>query len=372
MTEGRDEPGDDEPPRSVGQEPGSAAQPTEPAAGLTEGAEPSADEAPSEATSEPPTIGWATGVQWEPIDPGRNVPVPGAVNFKVGPVFARTLDTFLRRPFFFLLLAVPGALVGLVGPSANGQPSSVWPTVIFFVLESVVTVPFAVAMIIATDDLRADREVSFRSVIERALGRTVPALISELVTSVALAGVVFLPAILGAQSLGAGGGAFVLIIVFVVLVYVGIRLLLSQPAIALDQLGPIQGLTRSWAVTKGSMWKLVGLSIAIGLLTLPLTIGAGILSSNSNETLSAGVAAITTFIAAPLTSIAFAIAYGDLTGRAASVRLLGPGSRNRRLLVAGILGLGVVVCLLAIPRTRSASVEGPVAKVSVDVGGTIR
>lgn len=351
MTEGRDVPGDVEAP----------------AADPTDTSEPPADE----ASSEPPTIGWATGVQWEPVDPGRNAPVPGAVNFKVGPVFGRTLDTFLRRPLFFVLLALPSALIGLVGPNANGQPSSLWPTFIFFALDSVVSVPFSVAMIIATDDLRADRELSFRSVIERALGRTVPALISELVTGVAAAGVVFLPAILGAQSLGAGGGAIVLILLFVVLVYVGIRLLLSQPAIALDQLGPIQGLTRSWAVTKGSMWKLIGLSIVIGLLTLPLTIGAGILSSNSSATLAAGVAAITTLIAGPLASIAFAIAYADLTGRPATDGLPGRRRRSRRTLVAAILGIGVVVCLIAIPKTRSASVEGPVAQVSVEVGGTI-
>lgn len=351
MTEGRDVPGDDEAPQ----------------ADPTDTSEPPADE----ASSEPPTIGWATGVQWEPVEPGRNAPMPGAVNFKVGPVFGRTLDTFLRRPLFFVLLALPSALIGLVGPNANGQPSSLWPTFIFFALDSVVSVPFFVAMIIATDDLRADRELSFRSVIERALGRTVPALISELVTGVAAAGAVFLPAILGAQSLGAGGGAIVLILLFVVLVYVGIRLLLSQPAIALDQLGPIQGLTRSWAVTKGSMWKLIGLSIAIGLLTLPLTIGAGILSSNTSETLAAGVAAITTLIAAPLTSIAFAIVYGDLTGRAATVPLPGRGRRNRRLLVAGMLGLGAVVCLVAIPRTRTALGGPPVDQVPLAVAGAV-
>ena len=352
MTEGRDVHGAD------------AAPPADP---IDEG-EPIAEPPPSES----PTIGWATGVQWEPVDPGRTTPVPGAVNFKVGPIFARTLDTFLHRPLFFLLLAIPGALVGLVGPNANVQPSSLWPTLIFFVLESVVSVPFAVAMIIATDDLRANRELSFRSVIERALGRTVPALISELVTSVALAGVVFLPAILGAQSLGAGGGVFVLLILFVVLVYVGIRLLLSQPAIALDQLGPIQGLTRSWALTKGSMWKLFGLSIAIGLLTLPLTIGAGILSSNTSETLATGVAAITTLLGAPLISIAFAITYGDLAGRAATVPLPGPGRRNRRLLVAAMLGLGVVVCLVAIPRTQSALGGAPVDEVPPAVAGAVR
>jgi hypothetical protein len=243
---------------------------------------------------------------------------------------------------------------------------------IFFLLDTVVAVPFSVAMIIATDDLRADRDLSFGSVIERALGRTIPALISQLVTGIAAAGFVFLPVILGAQSLGAGGGIFVLILFLVVIVYVSIRLMLSQPAIALDQLGPIQGLSSSWAATRGHMWKLTGLSLAIGLITLPITIGAGILSANANATLAPVVTAIATFIAAPFTSIALATAYGDLTRRPQANRPSEHGPRNRRLLVAAILGLGVVVCLIAIPRTQSTADARSLAQGSVDDSGVIR
>jgi hypothetical protein len=201
-------------------------------------------------------------------------------------------------------------------------------------------------------------------VIERALSRTVPALISELVTAVAAAGVVFLPAILGAQSLGASGGAIVLIVLFVVLVYIGIRLLLSQPAIALDQMGPIQGLTGSWAATKGNMWRLVGLVIALGLLTLPLSLGAGLLATNTSQAAALGVTAVTTLIAAPITAIALAITYGDLTGRPATEPLSGRGRRDRRVLIGAILLVGAVVCLIAIPRTQSAVALGSSAQVS--------
>jgi hypothetical protein len=352
MTEGRDVPGDGERPV------------TEPA----DGAGPPAAEAPSE----PPTIGWATGVQWEPVDPNPRAAVLDRVTFQIGSVVGRALDTFLRRPMLFVALAIPGALITIVGPAGTAQPTSPWPTLIFFLLDTVVAVPFAVAMIIATDDLRADRNPSFGSVIERALGRTISALISQLVTGIAAAGFVFLPVILGAQSLGAGGGIFVLILFLVVIVYVSIRLMLSQPAIALDQLGPIQGLSSSWAATKGNLWKLIGLTLAIGLLTLPITIGAGILSANANATLAPVVTAIATFIAAPFTSIALATAYGDLTRRPQADRPSEHGPRNRRLLVAAILGLGVVVCLIAIPRTQSALGGAPVDEVPPAVAGAVR
>jgi hypothetical protein len=351
MTEGRDVPGDVEAP------------PADP----TDETEPPADE----PSSEPPTIGWATGVQWEPIDPNRRAPVPDRVRLQIGSVFGRTLDTFLRRPLFFVGLAVPSALIALAGPSANAQPTSIGPALLFYLLDIVVSVPFSVAMIVATDDLRADRALSSRSVIERALGRTVPALISNLVTGAATTTIVFLPAILAAPSLGFGGGGFVLLLLFGILAYVSIRLSVSQPAIALDQLGPIEGLKRSWSVTRGNMWKLIGLAFATGLLPLPLSVGAGLLSVNSSEILGIGVSTIATLIAVPLTAIAPAIAYGDLSGRPATYPLPGRGRRNRRLLVAAILGVGVVVCLIAIPKTRSASVEGPVAQVFVEVGGTI-
>src|SRR5258706_493697 len=61
MTEGRDAPGDDEEPRPNGEEPGSGAEPSEPAervCALTDGSDRSADEAPSE----PPTLGPAAAL----------------------------------------------------------------------------------------------------------------------------------------------------------------------------------------------------------------------------------------------------------------------------------------------------------------------
>src|SRR4051794_39289652 len=85
---------DDEAPRSGGDEPGlTAAPPEPPAADPADGAEPAA----AEALSEPPTIGWVTGVGWEPATPEPAVLPPAGVKLQVGSVLGRTLDTFVRR-----------------------------------------------------------------------------------------------------------------------------------------------------------------------------------------------------------------------------------------------------------------------------------
>ena len=257
MTEGRDVPGDDEGP------------------------------------SEPPTIGWATGVQWEPTAPDAQAVLPPAgVRLGITSVLGRTLDTFIRHWMLFVVLAIPSVVVA-TGSSVvlrNPTTSSVGASLLVTLVGVAIDIVFSLSMIVATDDLRAGRELSLGSVIGRATSRAVAAILSTIAQILALVGVLIVPAVLlgvviavgrgggGAASGGAAIAILLLIVAVIVIAVVAIRWMLSQPAIVLDGFGPIKSLNRSWSVTRGNAWRLFGLYLLLGLLFLPLSIGLSILS----------------------------------------------------------------------------------------------
>src|SRR6476469_6329682 len=135
---------------------------------MTEGRdEPGDVEAPSDAPTEPPTIGWATDVKWEPAAPGPVVLPPAGVKLAVGSVIGRTFDTFIRQGPFFVVLAIPGAAIAIASTIIlSGSTSAAFS--LFVSLGSLaVDVIFVMAMIAAADDLRAGRIPTYGTVIRR-------------------------------------------------------------------------------------------------------------------------------------------------------------------------------------------------------------
>jgi membrane-anchored glycerophosphoryl diester phosphodiesterase (GDPDase) len=115
------------------------------------------------------------------------------------------------------------------------------------------------------------------------------------------------------------------------LFYFGARLMLMTPAAAAEEVGPIGLIVRSWRLTAGSVWKLIGFLILIALLvgilsTVVQIIGGlffalvagppepGSLSALLVTTLMAGV---NTVVAVCLTSL-IARMYTQLAGSAPS------------------------------------------------------
>jgi hypothetical protein len=52
------------------------------------------------------------------------------------------------------------------------------------------------------------------------------------------------------------------------------RLLVITPVIAAEDLGPLRSIRRSWGLTAGSFWKLLGFTLLIGLLTMIVMLAA--------------------------------------------------------------------------------------------------
>jgi MFS family permease len=326
------------------------------AAGDDDGAEPSADAAPSETPSEPPPIGWATGVQWEPAPEGPRVLPPAGVKLAVGSVIGRTLDMFIRRGPFFVVLALPSAVIAIVSTIIlSGSTSSVFT--LFVSLGSLaVAVIFTMAMIAAADDLRAGRIPTYGLVIRRAADRVGSAFLATLAQLAALVGLTLVAGLVIAFFLIGGniGGqviaALVAIAAIALLLAVAVRWSLLLAAIVLDRFGPLKGLSRSRAVTRGNAWRVFAVFAVFGVLFLPLSVGVFGLSLVPRTPVVLVLTIASGLLSGTLTAIATSITYGDLTGRPA----VEAGRDTRRnassILVAAILVVGAIALVLGGPN----------------------
>jgi hypothetical protein len=55
---------------------------------------------------------------------------------------------------------------------------------------------------------------------------------------------------------------------FFMLILTGVRLVFAQAALVSEELGPWEALHRSWQLTKGHFWRIVGISIVVGLILI--------------------------------------------------------------------------------------------------------
>jgi hypothetical protein len=92
------------------------------------------------------------------------------------------------------------------------------------------------------------------------------------------AGIAFLPMflLLPGQAFGQGqapGGLFfvLVLIYFLLCMAAAIRLLLATPVCAAERVGVIGIITRSWALTRGHFWKLLGFAILFWIAALVAT-----------------------------------------------------------------------------------------------------
>ncbi|HEV8546888.1 MAG TPA: glycerophosphoryl diester phosphodiesterase membrane domain-containing protein [Candidatus Limnocylindrales bacterium] len=335
MSEGRDDRGDETRLSADGEPRGPGEQPTD----------------------AQPGVGWAPAVPWAPVAPEPELGQLPHVTLGVGSVFGRTLDTFLSRPMLFVLLAFPTPILAAIRAILAGDPRTEGLGVPVALVEIVVGIAVTLSIILAADDLRAGREPSYDALIRRALDRSIEGILSTIVNFLALFGILFALAIVFVLIITVGGvagvvlGAVAIIVASIVCAVVFIRWSLAQPAIALDQRGPVQALNRSWQVTRGNALRIFGLFLVIGLAGLPLTFGLWILfASGANPIIVLLLTAATSLVLAPLAAIGTSLAYGDLTGRPAADRAAAQPRRGRAALVGVILGVGILASLAALPQ----------------------
>lgn len=101
------------------------------------------------------------------------------------------------------------------------------------------------------------------------------------------------PSLLGAAALVALGGALLMtplvliaaaapqyavrpvLLALPILLYFWARLMLATPAAAVEEGGPIALIRRSWALTRGQVWRLIGFALLILIVSLVVLMAAG-------------------------------------------------------------------------------------------------
>lgn len=132
-----------------------------------------------------------------------------------------------------------------------------------------------------------------------------------------LAGIAVGPLALG-DDLGLGLGALLIPVALGLGAWLGVKLLLAPCVVALEGVGPLRAIRRSWTLTRGMFWRLAGIyisssmiiSIAAGTVSSVFSLGAGLLAADNFELAMVGVS-----VASTLTSsvLSLPLTYGVLT-----------------------------------------------------------
>lgn len=158
-----------------------------------------------------------------------------------------------------------------------------WTTVTTTVANSVTTIVVGMGLIYAVFEATAARRVSPRDALRRIASRFWAALAFSLVAglpsvALGLAGL----AMVGVSSLSDTAAGLVALaalgtlVAIPLLVWIGTRLMLTPAAISVEQLGPIRAIRRSWFLTRGLFWRLLGTYL---LASVIISLAAGTVSS---------------------------------------------------------------------------------------------
>jgi hypothetical protein len=316
-------------------------------------------------TSEPPPAGAGTSLPqgWSvgpttPLDAGGAAPVPAVQpKLRIGSVLGRTLDEFVSHPLEFASLAIPAGLIALLSVLVDVNRIGVSGQVALSIVTTVAGIVFGLAMIVAADDVRGGRPIDLGAAIATGLARTVTAILSAMVLVLIVLGLALLlfvvAGILGLANLALG--VIVALAALLVILYIGIRWALAEAAIVLDRQGPLAALNRSWSVTRGNALRMVALYVLLGLITLPLGFGIGLLALAAPDVRIGGVlGALVTLVTAPIAAIASTLVYGDLTGRPFDEAANPPRPLGRWVLAGTLVVLGVIGLVIAIPNLPAA------------------
>lgn len=126
------------------------------------------------------------------------------------------------------------------------------------------------------------------------------AVLTLLVPALGISAVVLLAVLVGTASPAAGAalGVFGVLAATVVVIWAGIRLLVVAPALVLEQVPLRRAIGRSWSLTRGAWWRLLGVYLLssilvyaiVNLVLVPVSLIGGAVAAASGDTAPGGAA----------------------------------------------------------------------------------
>ncbi|MPZ10635.1 MAG: hypothetical protein GEU89_10565 [Kiloniellaceae bacterium] len=229
---------------------------------------------------------------------------PGSGTFSVGAVLKRSFSTFFANivPFgvLALILYLPTLIYGFVSLDALERgvaPDYSAGDIIITLLSFVLTYVVVGALVYGTVQHLSGQKASLGTIISRGLSTIVPVIVIAILLSLVV------------------GVGFALLIVPGIFLIVAYAVVI--PAAVVERPGIIGSFKRSWELTKGYRWSVLGilLVLAVILFILAAVVGsvAGIVAFTMGDfTLLIIVNYVVSAISGALMSVALAVTYHDL------------------------------------------------------------
>ena len=197
-------------------------------------------------------------------------------NLSISTAWNETAE-FLKReaglilPIAFLLIAVPGALMQILMPEP-ATPGAI-PEAGAWLLIFPVAIIASMIGTIAISTLALRPGTSVGEALQRGMRRFIMLFLASLLLGIVFA-LIAIPLFLviagGAVFAGgldpaavAGPIVLVMLILFVILLALWVRLMLMTPVAAAEEVGPVAIIQRSWNLTSGRFWKLLGFALLL-------------------------------------------------------------------------------------------------------------
>jgi glycerophosphoryl diester phosphodiesterase family protein len=214
-----------------------------------------------------------------------------------------------------IFTAAPGA-----SPTFNsGQFSNLFGATALGLLGALILLPISVGAVYrAVADVALGRPATIGSVLRETLARYWQLLgLIGLVFVIAL--VWFIAEIIGFVLLVIPG-----LVVFCAMIYLAIRWSLTLAAMMAEDIGPIQGMSRSWNLVKSQWWRTFGILVIVGIMQLIITyalfilfgIVAALFTSGDFQLALVSIGGtLLSALVSPITAIAVILLYFDLRVR---------------------------------------------------------
>jgi hypothetical protein len=180
------------------------------------------------------------------------------------------------------LVALPGVVTGLINPnSVSGSSGPLWGDIVM-----IVGALIALAGQLALIRLALGPSITVGGAIAHGLKRLPVYLLAGIIIMVVLV-LAAIPLIMILAALGipieaemkpSGTAALLAILYMVLVVFIGVRMILSGAVASAEAAGPVAILKRSWELTGGHFWRIFGflLIFLIGAIVVLLGIGAAV------------------------------------------------------------------------------------------------
>jgi hypothetical protein len=187
----------------------------------------------------------------------------------------------LLFPIALLLVALPMTAVRPLMPASGGPGEVPEPGAWLVVLALAIVVGMVGNLAIATLALRSGTSVA--EALSNGLRRMPFLLAATLLIILATGAAAFLIILLFAILFGGGGSApspeaalrlaaTTLIVLLPLGLYVFSRLIFTTPVAAVEQSGPLAIIRRSWQLSRGSVWTLIGFILLVAILFLVINL----------------------------------------------------------------------------------------------------